>query len=145
MLRDEPPPDDVTVLLRAGAATVAETLFDMMIDARFSAAVYDVERGAEREALFGISVFAQRAGSRVVDVLERFPSAPTYLITTVRVLRGLDFVVLATGSNPDHYDVQLVAGVDGASVERVTDEQIATAATRLVDAADNRPNPAYDA
>jgi hypothetical protein len=145
MLRNEPPPNDLTVLLRAGAATATETLADMVLDARFTAAVYDIERGGDREALFGISVFAQRVGRRVDDVLERFPSAPTYLVTTVGVVRRLGFVVLASGANPDHYDVQLVDGVDGASVETVTDDMIAATARRLLDAADSRPNPAYDA
>jgi hypothetical protein len=130
--------------LRASPAGRGEAVVDIVIDARSSAAAYDVERDGHREALFGVSVFAQRAGQEAGAVLERFPDAPIYLIITVGTVRALGFAVVATGVNADHYDVQLVPGVEPAAAASVSERDLESAARRLVEAAEDRPNPAYD-
>ena len=61
--------------------------------------------------LYGVSVFALLPGRGVAGVLERFPNAPHYLALTVGQLRVAGFEVFPTGSNPEHFDVQLISGI----------------------------------
>ena len=142
-MRPDDPPDDLFVVVRAtpsrrdvAAAKIAE-------DAEESARVYAVVDGDGTVILHGVSVFAHRGDVDVADVLRRFPFAPSYVTTTVGALRGAGFPVLATGANPDHFDVQLVPGrpVEHGSADHAT---VVEAARRLLDiAGDLRPNPAY--
>lgn len=109
MLRDERPPDDLVVLVRAAPASVAETVADITEAALDSSARYVVGDEGSREILFGVSVFAVRDAD-VSAVLGRFRAAPTYLAVAVGVLRAAEFPVLSTGTNPAHFDVQLLTG-----------------------------------
>jgi hypothetical protein len=145
LVRDEETADDELVMLRASGSELAGAIDDIVRDALRSAAIYDVEVGpSRREALFGVSVFALRGGAEVGDVLDRFSSSPNYLAVTVGSLRRLGFAVLPTGSDANHFDVQLNPGIDGADFELVADFVIEQAARRLVEAAGPLlPNPAY--
>jgi hypothetical protein len=111
LVRDEPPPDDALVVLRAAAPDRPRTLRNAALDATESGATYVVDRGdGRREVLYGISVFACRAGREPPEVLSAFALSPHYLELTVGQIREAGFDLIATGTNPDHYDVQLVAG-----------------------------------
>jgi hypothetical protein len=59
------------------------------------------------------------------------------------VIRGVGFDVLPTGTDADHFDVQLISGVAEAEVPR-SGPDVRVAANRLLDAAGPiRPNPSY--
>ena len=132
MIRDEPVPADTSVLVRAAAASVAATVEDMVVDAVASSGLYVVEDEVGRlEVLYGISVFARRPGIGVERVLRRFPDAPCYLESSVGRLRAAGFDVLATGTNPDHFDVQLIAG-RSPDVSPLPRAEVESAARRLV-------------
>jgi len=64
--------------------------------------------GGGRELLYGASVFARSSGVEPTEVLGRFRAAPTYVETTVGVLRAVGFAVISTGQSVDHVD----AGAD---------------------------------
>ncbi len=88
-----------------------------------------------------MSVYARRPGTDP-DVLQRFSAAPAYLAAPVGSLRAAGFPVLPTGTHPDHFDVQLVAGQGEG--DPVTDRAILAAAWRLVDVAGAlQANPFY--
>jgi hypothetical protein len=143
MLRDEAPPDDLLVVLRATPSDVDEAISEIADDAGESANVYVVTIDGRTELLHGVSVFAQRDGVGVNLVLERFAYAPRYCSARVGDLRGAGFEVLPTGANPDHFDVQLIPSrsVDGGPADRVS---LLGAARRMVQVAgDLLPNPAY--
>ena len=77
-------------------------------------------------------------------VLRRFTQAPRYVAITVGDLRAAGFDVIPTGTNPDHYDVQLIAGrIERESVEATDEELRAAAAQFLWAAGPLTPNPAY--
>jgi hypothetical protein len=111
-------------VLRAAAADSTRTIRNIVLDAHDSGTTYVIERpDARREVLYGISVYAQRDSVEADEVLARFTHAPHYLSATVGAIRGAGFEVIATGVNPDHYDVQLVADrYDDGSAD-VTDEE----------------------
>lgn len=113
-------------------------------DALDSAEIYEVDRPiGGRVALYGVSVFALWPGIAPVDVLRRFASSPYHLQARAADVRPVGFNVLATGSNPDHFDVLLV---DGRAPEEslLPLAALVAAARRLVDACGElRPNPAY--
>jgi hypothetical protein len=143
MVRGGDTPDDLVLVIRACPATRQECVADLVADALRSGRLYVVaDREGRPEVLFGISVFARRPGVALVEVLARFDSAPAYLEAAVGSLRGGGLDVLPTGVNPDHYDVQLVAGQREEDLEPLT--AIKAAVDRLVAAAgDLRANPAY--
>jgi hypothetical protein len=145
LLRDEPPPDDIVVMLRAAAADLARTLRNVALDAIESARTYVIQGpDGRREILYGISVYAQRQGVKPADVLARFTHAPHYLASSVGAIRRAGFEVYATGTNPDHFDVQMLAdrGEDGLS--EPTDEEVRAAAAGFMWAVGPLiPNPAY--
>jgi hypothetical protein len=143
MLRAEPPPDDLLVVLRATPLDVDQAVAEIAEDAGESASVYVVTFDDRTELLHGVSVFAQRDGIGVNLVLERFAYAPTYCSARVGDLRRAGFDVLPTGANRDHFDVQLIPGrsVDDRPADRVA---LLGAARRMVQVAgDLLPNPAY--
>jgi len=133
-VRDEPPPDDVAILVRATGSNIDGVVDDMVRDARYSGDTYAIELSdGGRDILFGVSMFALSSGRPVSDVLDRFLTSPSYLAVTVASLRTAGFEVLPTGTNPAHFDVQLVNGVadsQGSSV--VTDEELRGRAEELV-------------
>ena len=135
-------PHDLVVLIRASPASRAGAAQDIAEAARLSSEVYVVEHeSAFREVLYGVSVYARRPGADP-DVLQRFSAAPAYLAVPVGRLRAAGFPVLPTGTHPDHFDVQLMAGQGEG--DPVTDEAIVAAAWRLVDVAgDLKANPFY--
>jgi hypothetical protein len=79
----------------------------------------------------------------VAEALARFDEAPSYLEARLGALRSAGFVVLPTGANVDHFDVQLLPGhADEDAGEPVV--AVRKAAARLVAAAGElRRNPAY--
>jgi hypothetical protein len=144
MLRDEAPPDDLTVLLRAMPADRESAVVQIAHDALVSAETYVVLTAAgAQNALYGISVWARRAGTDVTKLVRRFRFAPVYVEITAAVLRRHGFEILAAGADADHFEVQLLPG-------KLVEEPLATlselsdAARRLLDAA-GRPivNPTY--
>ncbi len=98
---------------------------------------------SRREILYGVSMFAYRPEDDLSELLARFPDAPCYLEVTPARLRTVGYPVYATGSNPDHYDVQLVPGVAEEQPE-VPLAQLTIAARGLVECAgEPRSNPSY--
>jgi len=137
-------PDDLVVVIRATPASVEEAVDDIALDALKSGRTYVIlgDHG-EREPLFGISVFAYHSQVGLADLLVRFDEAPAFLESRVGKLRSAGFVVLPTGANLDHFDVQLLPGQpdkgDGEPAGAVR-----TAAARLVaTAGELQPNPVY--
>jgi hypothetical protein len=144
LVRDERPPDDALVVLRAAAPDRSRTLRNAVLDATESGATYVVARGGRREVLYGISVFACRADGEPAQVLSAFPLSPHHLELTVGLIREAGFDVIATGTNPDHYDVQLMSGRFEDEQPEATPEELRGAVARLLWAAgDLKPNPAY--
>jgi hypothetical protein len=144
-LRDETVVDDTAVVLRAAAADRPRTLRNAVEDAVDSGATYVIVRSdGRREMLYGISVFAQREGTEVADVLRLFPHSPSFLGLTIGEIRRAGFEVLPTGSNPDHYDVQLIAGrIEGIDEDAGREEVRSAVARLLLAAGDLKANPAY--
>jgi hypothetical protein len=137
-------PDDVLVVIRAMPADRVRGLEEMVDSAILSADMYVIE-GADggRELLYGVSVFAQPEGQELTDVLLRFPAAPMFAATSVGVIRGCGFEAYPTGSNADHFDVQLISGVTEADAP-ASEDDVRAAVLRLLEAAgDMRPNPSY--
>ena len=144
MVRSDAVPDDLVVVVRAAPASVDEAVDDIAHDALQSGRTYAVlDEAGRREALFGVSTFAHRPGVSLLTVLARFDDAPSYLEARVGALRAAGFKVLPTGTNLDHFDVQLLPGQgDDDADEPVL--AVRTAATQLVAAAGElRPNPTY--
>jgi hypothetical protein len=143
LVRDEVP-DDTTLVVRATPVTRADTATSIAEDAGLSAEIYVIELpDGSREVLYGVSVFAHRPGTDMSEVLARFPSAPSYLETTAGLLRAAGYPVYATGSNPDHYDVQLMTGITETGAQPAPDDLL-RAATGIVDKAGGpRPSPSY--
>jgi hypothetical protein len=97
-----------------------------------------------REILYGISVYAQREGHQVGNVLRRFAQAPSYAAFSVGEISTAGFEVIPTGTNPDHYDVQLIGRRFEGEPAEATDEELRAAAARLLSTASRlAPNPAY--
>jgi len=145
-LRDEAPPDDLVVVVRAAGLDLEGTLADMVRDARYSGDTYSIERTVgQREILFGVSVFAVGQAMTVAEVLEKFSASPHYLAMTVGQLRTSGFEVIPTGTTANHYDVQLVSGIAAdASSRTIDDNELASKAVRVLELAGTlRPNPAY--
>jgi hypothetical protein len=144
MLRDEAPADDLTVLLRATPADRESAVAQIAHDALVSAETYVVPTAAgAQNALYGISVWARRAGTDMTKLLRRFRFAPVYVEISAATLRRQAFEILAAGADPDHYEVQLLPGrLMGSSLASV--QELADAARRLLDAAGRSiVNPAY--
>jgi hypothetical protein len=76
-------------------------------------------------------------------VIRATPAAPRFVEAAVGVIRGVGFEVLPTGTDADHFDVQLISGVTEADVPPSEDD-VRAAANRLFDAAAPiRPKPSY--
>ena len=118
----------------------------MVRDARYSGESYALEGDAgEREVLFGVSVFAVAPDTTVAKVLEKFSASPHYLAVTVGQLRSSGYPVVPTGTATNHFDIQLVSGIQADVPARfVEDGELASKAATVVELAGAlRPNPAY--
>ena len=145
-VRDEDPPDDLIVVVRAAGFDIDGSVADMVRDARYSGESYALEgSGGDREALFGVSVFAVERDTTVAKVLEKFSASPRYLAVTVGHLRSAGYPVVPTGTVSNHFDIQLVSGIPADVPARfVADGELASrAATIVALAGPLRPNPAY--
>ena len=144
MLRDEAPPDGLTVLVRATQADREAAVAQIAADALVSAETYLVLTApGTQTVLYGVSVYARRAGTDMTKLLRRFRFAPVYIEAIAGTLRQEGFEILAAGADPDHYEVNLLPGqLVGAPLASV--QQLSDAARRLLDAA-GPPiiNPAY--
>jgi len=103
-----------------------------------------ISTSGERHVLYGVSVFAVQPGRTEAEVLERFGSSPSYLALRAGTLRSARFDLFATGTNPDHFDVQLMPGAADDAGPSIADQFLSAAASRLVALAGRLlPNPAY--
>lgn len=142
LLRDEAA-DDAVLVVRATPADLDEAVASIAEDARQSAEVYVVDVPGGRELLYGVSVFAHPPGTDIAEVLDRFPGAPCYLETTAGRLRAAGFGVHPTGTNPDHYDVQLADGIRETDAQ-LGFEELLHAARRFAETAGSPlPSPSY--
>lgn len=143
LVREGESPHDLVLVVRATPADRDAAIAAMAEDAGLSARQYMVETtpGA-REVLYGVSVFARRPGVDVATVVDRFIGAATYVEVTVGALRAAGFEVYPTGSNVDHFDIQLIAGV-GEGDLAVSPVEVRAAAGRAFAAAGPlKPKPA---
>jgi hypothetical protein len=144
-VRDEPLAADTLVVLRAAAADMQRTVRNAVTDATESGLTYVIVRNdGTREILYSISVFAQRDGRSVAETLRTFSWAPRYLRFTVGEIRAPGFDIVATGANPDHFDVQLLPGRTDSDAAPLAEELQSAAARLLSRAGELRPNPAYN-
>lgn len=116
----------------------------MVEDAELSARQYVVEAATgAREVLHGISVFARRPGVEVEAVVDRFPGAPAYFEVAIGALRAAGFEIYPTGTNEDHFDIQLISGVHPHDPS-VSSGNVQEAAGRVLAVGGPlQPNPAY--
>jgi hypothetical protein len=137
--------DDALVVMRAASDIPELVLRAIIMDAADSGSVYVIERpDGKREVLYGVSFFAVRSEQRRDGVLARFSSAPACLETAAGELRLAGMELWATGTNPDHYDVQILPGrVEGRDDDASPDELLIAATRLLVAAGELRPNPSY--
>lgn len=136
-------PDDLMLVIRAVPANRSAAVEEMADRAQLSASVYVVEQSGKWCLLFGVSVFAHRLGRDATDVLRRFPRAPMFVEAPVGTVRAAGFEVVPTGTDADHFDVQLIAGVAEPDAPP-SEAEVRAAATRLLDTTGEwRPNPSY--
>lgn len=132
------------LVIRATPASRAAAAANIAEDAELSARVYVVELAAgQRELLYGVSVFANREGGELGDILDRFPGAPMHIEAPAGAIRKAGFLVIPTGENPNHFDVQLLPGVGEGQVPPLSDDVRRAVARLLAAAGEMRPNPAY--
>ena len=144
LLRSGDTPDDLLLVIRATPADHEGAVDEMVEDAELSARQYVVEAvSGSREVLYGVSVFARRSGVDVASVVDRFTGAPTYLEVAVGKVRAAGFAVYPTGTNPDHFDIQLMSGADEQDPAAVRSDLEEAAARVLAVGGPLRPNPAY--
>jgi hypothetical protein len=132
----------------SGRATSSTTMrlscarFRQIAITRSASTYVVVRRDGHREILYGVSVFVSDA-FREEEILARFPQAPVFSRATVGNLRRAGFDLWATGSNPRHYEVQLLPGhLDGEAAVPAGD--VRGAAARLLQAVGELlPNPGY--
>jgi hypothetical protein len=145
-VREEDPPDDLVVVVRAAGFDLDGAVADIVRDARYSGETYALEGDAGgREVLFGVSVFAVERDTTVAKVLEKFSASPRYLAVTVGQLRSAGYPVVPTGTVANHFDIQLVSGIPADVPARFVDDgELASKAATVVELARPlRPNPAY--
>lgn len=131
------------LVIRAMPANRSAALEEIIDRAQLSASVYVVEQSGQWHLLYGVSVFAHRPGRDATDVLRRFPTAPMFVEAPVGAVRAAGFEVVPTGTDADHFDVQLIVGVAEPDAPP-SEAEVRAAATRLLDAAGEwRPNPSY--
>jgi hypothetical protein len=137
-------PGDQQVVLRATLGDITSTVLDIVDAALQSARTYVLEREGVRLLLFGVSVFAVR-DDEVLPVLSRFAMAPGFVRVVVGTLRDAGFEVLPTGTNPEHFDIQLVRGRGESDFDVGETVDLVTAAAEqlMAIAGPIEPNPAY--
>lgn len=137
-------PHDLLLVIRATPADREAAVDEMVEDAELSARQYVVEAvSGSREVLYGVSVFARRPGVGIAAVLDRFTGAPAYLEVAAGVLRGAGFEVYPTGTNADHFDVQLIGGVREDDPAASSSDLHQAAVQVLAVGGSLKPNPAY--
>lgn len=136
-------PHDLLLVVRATPADRSGAVNEIAEDAELSARQYVVEDASGiTNMLFGVSVFAHRTGVAIVDVLARFVGAASYFEVTVGALRAGGFEVLPTGANVDHFDIQLLIGIEENTVSSSADLR-GSAERLLAIVGPLKPNPAY--
>lgn len=131
------------LVIRATPADRSAAVEEMVERALLSASVYVVEQADQRQLLYGVSVFAHRHDEDPGGILLRLRAAPMFVEAPAGVIRRAGFEIFATGDSPDHFDVQLIAGVAETGPDR-PESEVRDAALRLLDLArDMRPNPFY--
>jgi hypothetical protein len=131
------------LVIRATPANRSAAIEEMVERAQLSATVYVVEQANQRQLLYGVSVFAYRQNEDSGGILLRLRAAPMFVEAPVGAIRTAGFEIFATGDSPNHFDVQLIAGVTETEPDR-PESEIRDAAVRLLDlAAEMRPNPFY--
>jgi hypothetical protein len=137
-------PDDLLLVVRATQARPDAAAAAIAADAELSARVYVIDApGERRDLLYGVSVFTHRSGVALGDVLDRFPAAAGYVEATVGTLRGAGFEVIPTGTNVDHFDIQLVAGIAEHDDPPAAADLLSAAERLMAIAGPVRPNPSY--
>lgn len=144
LVREDELIDDLLLVIRATPADPEGAIDEMVEDAELSGLQYVVEVvPGSREVLYGVSVFAHRPGVEVAVVVDRFTGAPSFLEVTVGDLRAAGLALHATGANPDHFDIQLIRGVDESDPAASTSDLRAAATRVLAICGPLRPNPSY--
>ncbi|MGI8807327.1 MAG: hypothetical protein ACR2KK_05725 [Acidimicrobiales bacterium] len=136
-------PHDLLLVIRATPAD-REAVIEMVEDAELSARQYVVEAATGTlEVLYGVSVFARRSGVEVASVVDRFTGAPSYIEVAVGTLRAAGFAVYPTGTNVEHFDIQLIGRVQVDDSAASNSDLEDAAACLLNVGGPLRPNPAY--
>lgn len=144
LLRDGDVLADDVIVVRAAPVDPRRAIRNIVDDAHDSGSTYVVAHDAGLEILHGISVFARRPGVRTAELMVRFRLSPSILEASAGALRGGGFELWATGTNPDHYDVQLVPGrIEAVDPQATVRELGAAAAGFLWVAGGLQPNPGY--
>lgn len=144
LVRSSEPPPDLLLVIRATPADRADAVAEMVEDAELSARQYVVEAvTGTREVLHGVSVFARRPGVDVVTVVDRFIGAPAYFEVAIGALRAAGFEIYATGTNADHFDIQLIGGIHPDDPSASSGAVQEAAARVLAVGGSLQPNPAY--
>lgn len=132
------------LVLRATPSDRDGAVAEMVEDAELSARQYVVEaEPGSREVLYGVSAFAHPSAGGIRVVMDRFAGAPAYVEITIGVVRAAGFQVYPTGTNPDHFDIQLIGGA-GEDDPPASTASIREAANRVLAVGSPlRPNPSY--
>lgn len=143
LVREGESPHDLVLVVRATPADREGAIAAMVEDAGLSAGQYMVETApGSRGVLYGVSVFARGPGVDVATVVDRFIGAPTYVGVMVGALRAAGFEIYPTGSNVDHFDIQLIGGV-GEGDPAASPAEVREAAGRVLAVAGSlKPKPA---
>lgn len=98
VLRSEPPPDDLLLVVRGGVTTLS--------DAHLANQVGDCW---ERHQFFGVSVFGARDDNLVAvsDAVRAIRIRPVVRVARCAALRAAGFEVMPTFTNPWHFSVVL--------------------------------------
>jgi len=137
-------PHDLLLVIRATPVDRDGAVAEMVEDAELSARQYVVGVAPEsREVLYGVSVFAHRGSVGIAAVMDRFAGAPSYLEIAVGVLRAAGFKIYPTGTNTDHFDIQLIGGISEEDPAVSTGDLEQAANRVLALGGPLRPNPSY--
>lgn len=96
ILRAEPPPDNVVVVIRGGEHSLDDAVLDRAVGDCWDA-----------HGFFGMSVFADPAGNDIGELAGRTPLVRRRVLRTALVgrLREADFEVMPTFANRYHFSI----------------------------------------